>query len=151
MKPAKGDELDAFLSAIDDPSSNKSVYDDVEKKMVELKGHELEMMKRILRHEFPDASFDPYQDTVEWFTSKTEIHPVRNLPEPKSRFVPSKWEGAKIMAIARAIKKGWIVPGKKPTPKPKAYALWDDGKDEPLKDHPMHIPAPKLTLPGINL
>ena len=51
------------------------------------------------------------------------------------------------MKIARAIKKGWIVPGsKKQAPKPKAYAIWDE-TDEPLADHPMHIPAPKVSLP----
>ena len=27
------------------------------------------------------------------------------------------------------------------------YAIWDE-KDEPLQDHPMHIPAPKMSLPG---
>ena len=54
------------------------------------------------------------------------------------------------MKIVRAIKKGWIVPpeARKP-PKPKVYAIWDE-TDEPLQDHPMHIPAPKLALPQHN-
>ena len=52
------------------------------------------------------------------------------------------------MKIARAIKKGWITPGPKiEQPKPKAYALWDEN-DKELQDHPMHIPAPKMSLPG---
>ena len=32
--------------------------------------------------------------------------------------------------------------------KPHYYMLWKDD-DQPMKDHPMHIPAPKLPLPGM--
>lgn len=67
--------------------------------------------------------------------------------EPKSRFVPSKAEAKKIMKIARAIKKGWIVLGPKEE-KPRNFAIWNES-DQELKEHPMHIPAPKLPLPGI--
>jgi ribosome biogenesis protein ERB1 len=61
LKPAKGDELEEFLASMDDPESRRSVYDDVEKKDVALTKEQAEMMKRIMKNEFPDADFDPYQ------------------------------------------------------------------------------------------
>ncbi|RKO83649.1 NUC169 domain-containing protein, partial [Blyttiomyces helicus] len=147
MRPAQGDELDAFLAAMDDPNVDRSVYDKLEAKNVVLSQDELLMLKRMQSHEFPNVDFDAYEPTVEWFTSKTEIHPLSSAPEPKRRFVPSKWEAEKIMRIVRAIRKGLIIPGKKTPPtKQKYYAIWDEA-DEPREDHPMHIPAPKMALP----
>jgi ribosome biogenesis protein ERB1 len=61
LKPAKGDELEEFLASMDDPESLRTVYDDVEKKDVVLTKEQAEMMKRIMKNEFPDADFDPYQ------------------------------------------------------------------------------------------
>lgn len=51
------------------------------------------------------------------------------------------------MKIARAIKKGWITMAPKEE-KPRNFAIWNED-DEELTDHPMHVPAPKLPLPGI--
>ena len=34
--------------------------------------------------------------------------PAINIPEPKRRFVPSKWEAQKIAYLVKAIRKGWI-------------------------------------------
>ena len=34
--------------------------------------------------------------------------PAINLPEPKRRFVPSKWEAQKIAYLVKAIRKGWV-------------------------------------------
>ena len=50
------------------------------------------------------------------------------------------------MKIARAIKAGLIVPGKRTKEKsqPKFYDIWDQ-TDAPLR--PNHIPAPKMKLP----
>lgn len=61
LKPAKGDELELFLASMDDPESRRTVYDDVEKKNVVLSKEQAEIMKRIMKNEFPDADFDPYQ------------------------------------------------------------------------------------------
>ncbi|KAL2911961.1 Ribosome biogenesis protein erb1 [Polyrhizophydium stewartii] len=149
LKPAKGDELDAFLSAMDDKDSWRSVHDSLEGKDIKLTHEQLEMLKRIHSHEFPDSDFDPYQPTVEWFTSKTEIMPLSAAPEPKRRFIPSKLEAAKIMRIARAIRAGLIVPGRKPSKsadKPKFYDIWESSPEEALR--PNHIPAPRMALPS---
>ena len=55
-------------------------------------------------NEFP-AEADPYEEHVPFFTSIPMIHPLSSAPEPKRRFVPSKWEHEKIMKIVRAIRK----------------------------------------------
>ncbi|KAJ3039064.1 Ribosome biogenesis protein 1 [Rhizophlyctis rosea] len=147
MKGVQGDQLDKFLSTMDDPNAWRTVYDPIEGKNITLSERDLEMLKRIQDHTFPEAEYDPYQPTVEWFTSKTEITPLNAAPEPKRRFIPSKLEGQRIMHIARGIQSGRIVPGRRQERvKPKYYAIWDEA-DEPSKEHPMHIQAPKMALP----
>eukprot|EP00123_Amoebidium_parasiticum_P012241 comp21214_c0_seq2/m.28850 comp21214_c0_seq2/g.28850 ORF comp21214_c0_seq2/g.28850 comp21214_c0_seq2/m.28850 type:complete len:515 (-) comp21214_c0_seq2:491-2035(-) len=74
------------------------------------------------------------------------IHPLGDAPEPKRRFLPSKWEHKRVMKIVRAIRKGWIKP-KSEVEKPRFYELWDDS-DQPKGDLPNHIPAPRMRLPG---
>ena len=121
----------------------------MEGKDVVLNKEELEMLKRIQQHQFPDSQYDPYEPTIEWFSGKEEIMPVSAAPEPKRRFVPSKWEASKILKIARAIKAGIIVPGrkgkKKATEKPRFYDIWAESEGI---QRPNHIPAPKMALPG---
>ncbi|KAI9139255.1 NUC169 domain-containing protein [Paraphysoderma sedebokerense] len=148
MRPAIGDELDKFLAKLDDPNTWKSYPDDKEGKDVVLTNEELEIIRKIQQSEFGDLGYDPYQPTIEWFTSKPEIHPLSSAPEPKRRFVPSKWEHAKVMKIVRAIRKGLIVP-RKPAPlQPRFYDVWKNADESTTNDHPMHIPAPKVKLPG---
>ncbi|TPX66037.1 hypothetical protein SpCBS45565_g04703 [Spizellomyces sp. 'palustris'] len=148
LKPVKGDQLDAFLSVMDDPNTWRSVYDNLEDRNIVLTKEELEMIKRIQKGDFPDATSNPYEPTVEWFSSKTQITPLSAAPEPKRRFIPSKWEAQRIMHIVRAIRQGRIVPGKKADKKKlqsQFYSIWDDAT-EPT-DRIMHIPPPKASLP----
>ena len=67
-------------------------------KQVQLSDKELDIIRRLERAENPDAGFDNYQPTIEWFTGKGNemVMPLTNRPEPKSRFVPSKWEHKKV-------------------------------------------------------
>ncbi|CAG8501390.1 818_t:CDS:10 [Diversispora eburnea] len=134
LKPAKGDELDKFLD-------NNSLQQNVR-----LTDEELEIIRRIQLGEFPDPNYDPYEPTVEWFTSKPEVMPLSAAPEPKRRFVPSKWEAKRIMKLVHAIRQGHIVPGKSQVQKPQFYNLWSDN-DQPHKDHVMNLQAPKMKLP----
>ncbi|KAJ3273502.1 Ribosome biogenesis protein erb1 [Terramyces sp. JEL0728] len=150
MRPAQGDDLDKFLSTMDDKNAWRSVYDKLEGKNIVLNKEELEMLKRIQQHQFPETMYDPYEPTVEWFSGTTEVMPLSGAHEPKRRFIPSKLEASKIMRIAKAIRAGLIVPGqkKKVSDKPKFYDIWDNKGDEnALKNH---IPAPKLKLPEHN-
>ncbi len=48
---------------------------------------------------FPKQDYDPYEPTVEWFTSKPEVMPLNAIPEPKRRFIPSKWEAKRVRYI----------------------------------------------------
>ncbi|KAJ3181114.1 Ribosome biogenesis protein 1 [Gaertneriomyces sp. JEL0708] len=151
LKSEKGDQLDQFLSAMDDPDAWRSVYNKLEDKNIVLTKEELEMVKRIQEGQFPDPGFDPYEPTVEWFTSKTEIMPLNAAPEPKRRFIPSKHEAHRIMHIVRAIRAGRIVPKdkqpKKPDERHRFFDIWKDVPDTATEDRIMHIAAPKMALP----
>jgi len=59
---------------------------------------ELDIIRRLQAGENPDATYDPYQPMVEWFTGKgkEEIMPLSGALQPKRRFVPSKWEKQKV-------------------------------------------------------
>lgn len=63
-----------------------------------LTGEELDIIRRLHAHENPDANYDPYEPTVEWFTGKgkEDLIPLSGAPEPKRRWLPSKWEKQKV-------------------------------------------------------
>lgn len=63
-----------------------------------LTSDELDLIRRLHQNENPDAEYDPYEPTIEWFTGKgkEEIMPLSGAPEPKRRWVPSKWEKQKV-------------------------------------------------------
>ena len=73
-----------------------SVKDDLMQRDVKLTDEELEIIRRIQMHEIPDKDYNPYEPTVEWFTSKPMVMPLTAAPEPKRRFVPSRWEAKKV-------------------------------------------------------
>ncbi|PWN50474.1 BOP1NT-domain-containing protein [Violaceomyces palustris] len=150
MRPAKGDELDRFLETVDgDGNAWYSAEDKLMGKDTKLTDEELDIIRRLQRAEIPDGEYDPYEPTIEWFTGKgmEMVTPLTGRPEPKRRFVPSKWEHKKIMKIVRAIRQGRIVPRAPNTSKPQFFNIWSDA-DQERADHPMHMPAPKLPLPG---
>ncbi|KAJ3286890.1 Ribosome biogenesis protein 1 [Rhizoclosmatium sp. JEL0117] len=145
------DALDEFLSSMDDPDSWRSVLNKLEGENIVLSDNDLEMIQRIQKKMIPDKDYDPYEPTVEWFTSKTEVMPLSAAPEPKGRFIPSKSEQGQIMKIVRAIRKGWVKTKEqkqleKEQALPKFYDIWANS-DPNAQDHPMHIPAPRMALP----
>ncbi|KAH9045673.1 NUC169 domain-containing protein [Lactarius pseudohatsudake] len=147
LKPARGDELDKFLQTVDDPSAWTSAFDKNTQTDKPLTAEELDIIRRLETLENPDANYDPYQPTVEWFTGagKEEVMPLSAAPEPKRRWIPSKWERQKVMKIVRAIRQGRILPSKPKTTssQPQFYAVWND---EPPSSH-VPLPAPKPHLP----
>ena len=75
---------------------------------------------------------------------------MTNTPEPKSRFIPSKWEAKKIAYLTKAIRRGWIKFNDDEEQKPKYHLLWkDDEVAEESKRLKMHIPPPPTTLPSM--
>jgi ribosome biogenesis protein ERB1 len=83
-------------------SYRTTAEDKLLQKQVQLSDKELDIIRRLERAENPDAGFDNYQPTIEWFTGKGNemVMPLTNRPEPKSRFVPSKWEHKKVCRYA---------------------------------------------------
>lgn len=66
-----------------------------------LTNEELDLIRRLYKGENPDIGYDPYEPMVEWFTGKgkEEIMPLSAAPEPKRRWIPSKWEKQKVSLL----------------------------------------------------
>lgn len=153
MRPAKGSALDQLLENIDLPEGWTGLLDKDSGTALNISEEELELIRKIERNENTDESTNPYEPTIEWFTSKVEVMPLSAAPEPKSRFTPSKHEAKRIMKIVKAIREGKIIP---PDQRKKIqeeeqeelnYNLWDGIDDEISKDHIMTLRAPKLPPP----
>ncbi|KAL9712471.1 Ribosome biogenesis protein erb1 [Leucoagaricus gongylophorus] len=147
LRPAQGDELDKFLATVENPDSWTSAFDKNLQTDKPLTDEELDIIRRLYQNENPDANYDPYEPMVEWFTGKgkEEIMPLSAAPEPKRRFIPSKWEKQKVMKIVRAIRQGRILPHKpKTTNKVDVYAIWSDQPSSLQQPPP---PPPKVRLP----
>ena len=48
-----------------------------------------------VRKDYGRMQVDPYPDEDDWYTRDVSIHPLQGGPEPKRRFIPSKWEEKK--------------------------------------------------------
>lgn len=149
MRPAKGSALDLLLEQIELPEGWTGLLDKNTGLSLNLTPEELELIKKIQKNETPDDT-NPYEPTIEWFTSKTEVMPLTAVPEPKRRFVPSRHEAKRIMKIVRAIREGRIVPPEKAkehiSENEPRYDLWEDAPDS-HEDHVMVLRAPKLPPP----
>ena len=154
MRPAKGAALDSLLDSIDIPEGWTGLTDPATGKPLELSTEELDVLRKVTRNEAPAEGYDPYPDTIEYFTSRTEHMPLSSAPEPKRRFVPSKHEYKRVMKLVKAIREGRIQPHKPPSEDQDEdedqdvwrYDVWAD--EAPRPDHPMNMPAPKLPPPG---
>lgn len=153
MRPAKGEALDALLDSIDIPKGWTGLTDPNTGLPLALSQQELQLLRRVQMNETGEEGYNPYEPTIEYFTSKTEIMPLNAAPEPKRRFVPSKHEAKRVMKIVRAIREGRILPYKPPQEEGEEedvqnYDIWAD--EAPRPDHAMHMPAPKLPPPGFD-
>ncbi|OMO98866.1 hypothetical protein CCACVL1_04021 [Corchorus capsularis] len=147
-KKERQDKLDSFLASADDSKNWRKIYDEYNDEEVELTKEETKLIRRLLKGKAPHAEFDPYADYVDWFKWDDAIHPLSNAPEPKRRFIPSKWESKKVVQYVRAIRKGWIK-FDKPKEEPPFYLLWgDDSSSADRTKHLAYIPPPKPKLPG---
>ncbi|KAL0372003.1 UNVERIFIED_CONTAM: Ribosome biogenesis protein BOP1 [Sesamum calycinum] len=146
-KKERQSKLDSFLASADDSKNWRKIYDDYNDEEVELTKEETKLIRRLLKGKAPHADFDPYAPYVDWFAWDGAKHPVSNAPEPKRRFIPSKWESKMVLRYVRAIRKGLIKFDDKPKEEPRFYALWDDST--PAERQGLaYIPAPKPKLPG---
>ncbi|PWZ02002.1 BOP1NT-domain-containing protein [Testicularia cyperi] len=151
LKPATKDELEKFLDTVDgDGEAWFSAKDKSTGKDVRLTDEELQIIRKLQSAEIPDDAYDPYEDYVDWYTGPDKVMqtPLTSRPEPKSRFVPSKWEHKKVMKIVRAIREGRITPGApKKDAKPRYYNIWADSVEQERNPWTL-MAAPKLPLPG---
>eukprot|EP00007_Cunea_sp_BSH-02190019_P005889 CAMPEP_0174243616 /NCGR_PEP_ID=MMETSP0417-20130205/32300_1 /TAXON_ID=242541 /ORGANISM="Mayorella sp, Strain BSH-02190019" /LENGTH=846 /DNA_ID=CAMNT_0015323169 /DNA_START=25 /DNA_END=2562 /DNA_ORIENTATION=- len=157
IKKEAMDELDAFLKREENPSAAwRTVYDRKNQREVTLSRRDVELLMRVVDGA-TKSSEEPFQETIELETRGGGIHPVTNRPEPKRRFIPSKWEAKRISYLASAIRRGWInvedwhrdkkeyEPGDFPL-----ELYWEDDitSEAARKRAALHIPAPRLKLPG---
>jgi len=148
-KGKQKDRLDQFLAKMDDPDYGRTIIDPITKKEIRLTDEEIDMIKRIQGGQFPDSNMDPYEDYVDWFSNTKMVMPLSAAPEPKRRFVPSKWEHKRVMKYVRAIRKGWMKPSSYvEAKKPEVYDVWEEANEEASRNKLTHIPAPKRVLPG---
>lgn len=154
MRPAAGDALDSLLESIEIPKSWTGLTDLETGNPLNLRKDELELIGRVQRGLVPEENYDPYPDFVDWFTNTVEEMPLSAAPEPKRRFLPSKYEAKKIMKLVRAIREGRILPYKPPEEREEEeeevhFDIWQD--EVPREPHVMHIAAPKLRPPGFDM
>uniref|UniRef100_M4B710 Ribosome biogenesis protein BOP1 homolog n=1 Tax=Hyaloperonospora arabidopsidis (strain Emoy2) TaxID=559515 RepID=M4B710_HYAAE len=93
-------------------------------------------------------SFDGCRLYVDVYSSNKIIHSMGNDIEPKSRFLPSKWERMKVLKIMKGIKEGRIKLDQKLEKKPEVYQMWFDDDQSQTRKGPAYIQAPKMPLPG---
>ncbi|KAG8187228.1 hypothetical protein JTE90_020657 [Oedothorax gibbosus] len=147
MKPATNDEIDEFLSKMDDPNYWRTVKNKMTGEKVVLTDEDLDIIQRIQSGKFPTRSvqYEPFED---FFTYKEMEHPVTNHPPHKRSFIPSKIEKEKVSKLVHAIKMGWIKPKAPKKDEDEFYMLWDKEVAEESKRLQHYIPAPKRKLPG---
>jgi len=155
QKRKGGDRIDAALANRDDPAASRTVYDMYNDRHVVLSEREMEIIRRVQAGAFAHPEYDDTPDYIDYESSILEVMPLSAQPEPKRRFVPSKWEMMKVMKIVKAIKEGRYKEGEKasekPGDKPPVYLIWNDEEDEVIADSKRmqyHLPAPKMPLPG---
>lgn len=153
------DRIDLAIDNRDDPAAGRTVYDMYNDRTVVLSDRDLEILRRIQAGAFAHAEHDDTPDYVPYVSGEKETMPIWAVPEPKRRFIPSKWEYMKVMKIVKAMREGrYKTLAEIKEEKKKELAgtsglrlMWNDEEDEVLaesKRNQYHLPAPKMPLPG---
>ena len=154
-KPKRGDELENFLSRMENPEHGVTVVDPMTGQNVVLSETDAEIVSRAAGNKVPQPGYNMYTEHDDWFSRDVMQVPLRDIPESKKSFLPSHHERVKVGKMVHAIKMGWMKP--RPVRKtaeddsPKYYMLWqtDDQVDDPtMRRIHDNIPAPKMFLPG---
>ncbi|XP_061520605.1 ribosome biogenesis protein bop1 [Phycodurus eques] len=149
-KPIRNkDELDQFLDKMENPDYWRTVHDKQTGSEVVLSDEQVALVKRLQRGQFGDINFDEFQPSVDFFTNDVMLHPVTNRPADKRSFIPSLIEKEKVSKLVHAIKMGWIKPRRvQDDSRGRYYDLWGNEDSSLVAKHRMHLPAPKIPLPG---
>jgi len=97
MKRGKGgkDRIDMALDNRDG-TGERTVYDMYNDREVVLSQRDLEIIRRLQAGAFAHPEHNDTPDYVDYESSIKEVMPLSAAPEPKRRFVPSKWETMKV-------------------------------------------------------
>ncbi|XP_042292491.1 ribosome biogenesis protein bop1 isoform X2 [Thunnus maccoyii] len=149
-KPIRNkDELDDFLDKMENPDYWRTVHDKKTGSDIILSDEQVELVNRLQRGQFGDVTFNEYQPSVDFFSKDVMLHPVTNRPADKRSFIPSLIEKEKVSKLVHAIKMGWIKPRRvEDDSRGRYYDLWANEDSSILAKHRMHLPAPKIPLPG---
>jgi ribosome biogenesis protein ERB1 len=158
------DRMDQAIANRDDPAARRTVYDMYNDQEVVLSERDMEIIRRMQAGAFAHPEHEDTPDYSDYFSSIVEQMPLSAAPEPKRRFVPSKWETMRIIKIAKAMKEGRYktldqikqdkIASKNPNAltqgeEGKTYQIWTDAAEDILRESAlMHLPAPKMPLPG---
>lgn len=158
IKPKDSDEneIEHFLSKLEDPNYWRTVKDKFTGEKVVLTDKDADVVKRMKKGLYPDSNYNPYPEYVDFFTYEKMIHPVTNRPETKASFISSISEKRAISKLVTRIKREWQNPKIQPKPKEAKYDfnydIWENETNEESKRQAQrrskHIPAPKARLPG---
>ncbi|XP_034016581.1 ribosome biogenesis protein bop1 isoform X2 [Thalassophryne amazonica] len=150
FKPIRNkDELDQFLDKMENPDYWRTVHDKQTGSDIMLSDDQVELVNRLQRGQFGDVNFSEYQPSVDFFSKDVMLHPVTNRPADKRSFIPSLIEKEKVSKLVHAIKMGWIKPRRvEDDSASRFYDLWATEDSSILARHRMHLPAPKIPLPG---
>ncbi|TDH64827.1 uncharacterized protein CCR75_000594 [Bremia lactucae] len=148
MRSNNGDGIDNAIAAKDDPNYDRTVYDAYNDRKIVISDRNMEIIRRMQAGAFAHPEFEAYPDYVDIFSSNKMIHSMGNDLEPKSRFLPSKWERMKVIKIMKGIKEGRIKLDHGPEKKQDVYQMWFDDDQAQTRKGPAHVQAPKMPLPG---
>lgn len=155
LKSGRKDALDKLLARNDSSKEWRTVYDEYNDEEIVLSKEEMRMIRRIREGKFAHVEIDPFEPENDWFSRDQEVMPLSGAPEPKRRFIVSKWEEKKVVKLVRAMRKGWLK-RTAPEEQPTVYLMWqsdgritpDDASTNKTATGLTYIPAPKLKLPG---
>lgn len=108
------DPLSRLINRSTDPNAWRTMYDPYNGKTITLTDAEVKMISRLRKNRFPHRDVDPYPErdfdvSVERDEDgKVVSWPMSNAPEPKRRFLPSKWEAKMVVRMVRAMRRGWM-------------------------------------------
>jgi len=127
---------------------SRTVYDAYNDRKIVVSERDMEIIRRIQAGAFAHPEFEAYPDYVDVYSSDKMIHAMGNDQEPKSRFLPSKWERMKVMKIIKGIKEGRIKLDREEEQKPEVYQMWFEDDQAQTRKGPAQVQAPKMPLPG---
>ncbi|KAJ4458137.1 putative Ribosome biogenesis protein BOP1 [Paratrimastix pyriformis] len=141
----QGSGLRTQLQKVIDPNFRRTVVDEETGEETVLSDQELDMLFRIQEGKYYSSNVGEEMDLTDLYPYDSRF-PVINLPEPKSRFIPSKWEAKKVIELVRKIRRGDY--DHKIPEKPDVYNLWTDDTDPAeWEARSKRLPPPPIKLP----